>query len=366
MWKTNDFGVKIKILLSFVGFYPKSLKETFQNQFFDLYTPAGILKKDNVLETEVSVVKKNFSIRNFPIALFSSVMGFAALTIAMRHLENTLHFRAVGSTILMIGTTVIFLLNALFLFARLVGNFAGVQEDFKHPVQRNFLGTISISFLLLSALYVPHASRLAFVLWGIGALFQITLTLIVLTKMMFKKNFEKTHLTPVTFIPVVGNLVVPIAGVHFVGEWINIFFFSIGIFFSIVLMTLMFERMFFSEPLPDMLFPTIFIFLAPPSVSFIALSTIEGALNLFGMILYSIAFFMFLILCGQVKNIFQLPFFISFWSLLFPLGAFTVATVQLYQITAKLFFGIFSGGLLIVLILLSLYLVWRTIRFFQA
>src|SRR5699024_3126594 len=76
---------------------------------------------------------------------------------------------------------------------------------------------------------------ISFVLWLIGALIQLFLTLFLLTDLMWKQTLKIEQFNPVWFIPIVGNIVVPLAGVYHVGVEINIFYFSLGIIFCITL-----------------------------------------------------------------------------------------------------------------------------------
>ncbi len=65
-------------------------------------------------------------------------------------------------------------------------------------------------------------------------------------------------MSPVWFIPVVGNILVPLAGVVHARRTRSRFFFSTGLIFWIVLQTLFFYRIFFHHPLPEKLLPTFF------------------------------------------------------------------------------------------------------------
>src|SRR5699024_10009709 len=82
-----------------------------------------------------------------------------------------------------------------------------------------------------------------------------------------------------------------LAGVYHVGLEINIFYFSLGIIFSIIYFTLFINRMFFKGPLPDMLRPTVFILLAPPAIGFMSYVKIFGQASAFAFILYGLAFY---------------------------------------------------------------------------
>jgi tellurite resistance protein len=143
---------------------------------------------------------------------------------------------------------------------------------------------------------------------------------------------QAAHACPVWFIPAVGNVVVPLAGVKLGYIEVSWMFFSVGLIFWIVLLSLvMYRLMFVQPPLPDRLKPTIAIFLAPPTVAFSSWLALTGlspdqALDPFGHILMGIAFFFTFFLITQFGRFAKLPFFMSWWAYSFPSAALTVAT----------------------------------------
>src|SRR5699024_8277800 len=193
----------------------------------------------------------------------------------------------------------------------------------------NFFAAISISLLLISTLYASHFKGLSFIIWGLGAILQVSFTVLFLHNIIWKKEFEFKHFTPLSFLPIVGNLVVPIGGSLHVHEQINWFFFGFGILFSMVYIAFLFNRLFFRNPLPNTMLPTIFILMAPPAVGFIAYVSLTGKIDVFANILYGSALFIGLLLTLQLKRIFSNPFGLPSWALLFPSGAMTVATIMM-------------------------------------
>lgn len=73
----------------------------------------------------------------------------------------------------------------------------------------------------------------------------------------------------------------PIAGVQHGFSELSWFFFSIGVVFWLVLLTIIFNRMFFHQPLPGKLLPTLFILIAPPGAGFVSWLQLNGELDAF-------------------------------------------------------------------------------------
>ena|GEM_PF-3316996 len=71
-------------------------------------------------------------------------------------------------------------------------------------------------------------------------------------------------------------MLVPVAGVPLGYTDISWFFFSIGILFWGMLLTIIFYRVLFDNPLEERLMPTLFILIAPPAVGFIAYTRLTG------------------------------------------------------------------------------------------
>lgn len=301
-------------------------------------------------------------IRYFPIALFASVMGLSGVTMAIKLLENLYEWNQIASTSLLILTTLLFLFNSGMLIYRLFRYRADVKADFNHPVKMNFFGAVSISLLLLAAAYLDVSNTVSYVLWIVGAVLQITLTLVILSRLIWTFSFKIEHFNAAWFIPIVGNIVVPIAGSTHAIPDINWFFFSIGVIFSIVYMTIFFIRVFFHPPIPGKLLPTFFILMAPPAVGFISYLNITGSADAFAYILYGAAFFIGMLLLFRVKIFLSIPFFLSWWAFLFPSAAMTLATFRMALISHQPIYEILFNIQVIGLIVLAIYLSWKTIQ----
>lgn len=301
-------------------------------------------------------------IKYFPIALFASVMGFAGFTIVINKLEKVYDISHVVSTIFLIISTLLFLFNISILLYRLIRYKEEVKGDFNHPVKMNFFAAISISLLLLAIPYYDISQNVSMVIWGIGAILQLSLTLIILTKLMKQTTFQIDHFTPAWFIPIVGNIVAPIVGVYHVSSDILWMFFSIGLLFSIIYMAIFINRVFFHSFIPTKLIPTMFILMAPPSIGFISYLRLVGKIDSFAFILYGIAFFIGLLLVFQFKTFLKVPFFLSWWAFLFPSDAITIATIQMYVETGYMYYQWIFILQIVGLGLLLVYLTGKTLQ----
>lgn len=268
---------------------------------------------------------------NFPVSFFSSVMGLAGLTIAWQRAERLF---GVNVSVWLLALTIgVFLVLAGFYAAKWLRHPQAVAKEFQHPVRLNFFPTLSISLLLLSIAFLPHSTTLSLYLWVGGASLHLLFTLVVMSIWIHHTKFEITHINPAWFIPVVGNIIVPIAGTAHGFVEISWFFFSIGLVFWLVLLTLVFYRVIFHAPLPQRLVPTLFILIAPPAVGFISYAELTSSLDPFARVLYYVALFLTLLLATQVRLFARLKFALSWWAYSFPLAAMTLATLRMQRMS---------------------------------
>jgi tellurite resistance protein len=296
---------------------------------------------------------------HFPISFFAVVMGLSGLTLAWKAAGQSFapHFyQAFGllTTLVMIAVSLIYGL-------KLLRHKDAVIAESHHPIRLNFFPAFSISLLLLSAIW-QHAGVVSEVLWILGAIIQLSLTLYVMSSWIHHTHYTLAHANPSWFIPVVGNIIVPITGAHLGYQEISWFFFSIGIVFWLVLLTIVMYRLFFHEPLPARMTPMLFILLAPPSIGFVSYTDLIGGVDVFARVLYYFALFLALLLFSNIARFMKVPFFISSWAYSFPLAALTIATAKMNALHPSFLIKLLSLVLLILLTLLLAWLIVRTLR----
>jgi tellurite resistance protein len=285
-------------------------------------------------------------LRHFPIAWFSMIMGLGGLSIAWRKAEEIMGLSVAVSPWLLGLSTLLFVALAVAYGTKLLKYREAVAQEWAHPVKMSFVPTISIALLLLSIGWQPFSAPYSKLLWLAGTALHLVLTLHVMSQWMHQTKFEIVHLNPAWFIPVVGNILVPIAGVAHAPAEISWFFFSIGLLFWPVLLTIIFYRVIFHGSLPERLMPTLFILIAPPAVGFIAYIKLTGGLDMLAMVLYHGALFFTLLLFAQSAQFARLKFFLSWWAYSFPLAAITVATFVMYELDGNLLFARLASILL--------------------
>ena len=192
------------------------------------------------------------SLKNMPISFFSVVMGLAGTTIAWEKAQQVsgVSLGYLSEILLGIAGLVFAILIVMYL-QKLIKYKAAVMAELRHPVKLSFFPTISISLLLLSIALIPINIGIAQLLWAIGSLLHLIMVLYVISTWMHQSQFQIQHMSPAWFIPAVGNVIVPIAGVSMGFVEISWFFFSIGMLFWVILMTIVFTAFcFMTRSLP--------------------------------------------------------------------------------------------------------------------
>ena len=296
---------------------------------------------------EEKIIECEPRLKYFPIPLFAITMGLTGLAIAFEKASQILHIPSgVGIFLSYISLGIFFLLLFLYLL-KLIKYPEEVKKEWNHVIRMNFFPAISISMLLLSIAFSHINPSLSKVFWYIAAPLHLFFTLRVI-KFWIENNIQINHSNPAWFIPIVGNVIVPIMGVKYGGVTLSQFYFSLGIFFWVVLFTIVIYRIIFHHQLPSKFIPTLFIFIAPPAVGFISYVKIKEAifkllpqspnflasltLDFFAHFLYDVAFFFIVMLVFMIKLFTKVPYSITWWAYTFPLDAFTIATLVNYHL----------------------------------
>ncbi|MFO1336344.1 MAG: SLAC1 anion channel family protein [Piscinibacter sp.] len=269
---------------------------------------------------------------------FAIPMGWAGLALAWHRAAPLMGETAQGVTLVAAGVAALaFVLIGAATLLRWQRHAQALREDLAHPVRHTFFAAIPVSALLLAtlavALFGPAAPG-ADALWWAASLAQFGVTLWVLAKWISGPAGGANHkpnwgaVTPVLFIPIVGNVLAPLAGVplgH--GAWASAQF-GLGLLFWPLVLVLNFVRIAQAGLMPERLLPTLFIFAAPPAVVGVAALQYGAGAPLVWM-LWGMALFQAAWAATQARRIAMLPFGLPHWGMSFPLAALAVLTLRL-------------------------------------
>lgn len=310
---------------------------------------------------EQKIILESPSLRHMPVSFFAIVMGVGGLAIAIHKLEQALGWQAIASSIVTAIAIVIWVTVFSAYSVKAIRFPDAVSSELNHPVRLSFFPTSSIGLLLISISLLDVNLFASQVLWWIGIVGQLAFTLLILDRWIHREHYKIEHNSPAWFIPIVGNILVPVVGVEIGQMEISYFFFAIGIVFWLPMLAISLNRAFYHAPLPKKLLPTMFVMIAPPAVGFISWLKMHGSIDDTGIILYYFALFTTVMLISQFKRFIGLPFALPWWAFTFPLAAVTIASFAFYGQIPNIQYLIIAVSLLIVLATLVAYLLVKTV-----
>lgn len=300
-------------------------------------------------------------IKNFPIMMYAIVMGMSGLTITYQKAHLWLGFSSIIGNILMVLTSLIFIVVSIVYLIKYIKYKTSVKKEFSHPIRLNFFAAASISMLMLSIIFKEVNPTISSYLWYPGTVLHFYLTMHTIS-FWINHNQEIDHSNPAWFIPIVGNLLVPVGGIGFVSNGVLMYFFSVGLFFWFVLFSIIFNRIIFHHQLAVKFVPTLFIFIAPPAVAFIAYFKMFGVIDTFAIILFNIAIFFTLLITFMYKSFLKIKFFISWWAFVFPIAAMAISTMLMYHKTDDFILLMLSYFMVAVTSLIIIIVMYQTIK----
>jgi len=279
----------------------------------------------------VEVLQEKNRLKFFPIMMYAIVMGMSGLTITYQKAALWLNFPHIIGSSLMYLTTAIFVGVSITYGMKLFTYASAVKNEFSHPVRINFFAAVSISMLMLAIIYKEEFPTVSAIFWYPGVLLHFYLTMHTIA-FWIKDNQELSHSNPAWFIPIVGNVLIPVGGIGFASNGVLMYFFSVGIFFWIILFSLILNRIIFHHQLAVKFMPTMFILIAPPAVGFIAYFKLFGVIDTFAMMLFNLALFFTFLVAFMYKSFLKIQFFISWWAFVFPIAAMAISSMLMYHV----------------------------------
>jgi len=303
----------------------------------------------------------NSRLKNFPIMMFAIVMGMGGLTITYQKAHLWLGISPYYGVVLSCITCIIFVIVSCIYLLKFFKYKDTVKKEFSHPIRINFFAAISISLLMLTIIFKEQNVLASTILWYIGTILHLYLTMYTIS-FWINHNQELDHSNPAWFIPVVGNVLVPVGGAGYVSNEILMYFFSVGMFFWFVLFSIIFNRIIFHNQLAAKFMPTLFILIAPPAVGFIAYFKMFGVIDTFALFLFNIAVFFTVLIAFMYKNFLKIKFFISWWAFVFPIAAMAISTILMYHEFGGIILESFSYFMLFITTLIVFIVIFQTLK----
>lgn len=274
-----------------------------------------------------------FRLKNFNIAFFASIMGFWWLTLATHKLESIIWWEIYFSQYLLIISVLLFLTISILYVIKYFLNPEWVKEDFNHPVKSNFFPWIWKILIIFSIWFIFIDSSLltSKIFWIMWVVIQFTFA-VILFRRWIVHDMEIKTMNPLWFLPIVWNLLAPIAWVKLWFVELSRFLFSVWFIMWLVIFTVIINRIIFHHPMPDKLIPTLFILVAPWSVASLSYTSLNWwDYSDLARICFYFSIFIFIIILSKINILTRLKFYLSWWAYSFPMAVLTSATFLYYE-----------------------------------
>ncbi|MBI3873560.1 MAG: SLAC1 anion channel family protein [Arcobacter sp.] len=312
------------------------------------------------MENGIKFAYEQNRLKFFPIMMYAVVMGLGGLTITYQKAHIWLGFPSIIGVVLMYLTTIAFFTISIIYMAKYFKYKQAVIMEFNHPIRINFFAAISISMLMLAIIYKETYLPLSAFFWYVGVVLHFALTMHTIS-FWINKNQVLDHSNPAWFIPIVGNVLVPVGGIGFANAGILNYFFSVGMFFWIVLFALIFNRIIFHHQLATKFMPTLFILIAPPAVGFLAYVKLYEQIDTFALMLFNMGLFFTFLVAFMYKNFIKIKFFISWWAFVFPVAAMAISSMLMFHKTQDMALFVLSYILIVAVTLIVVVVAYNTI-----
>ncbi|QKE83361.1 SLAC1 anion channel family protein [Arthrobacter sp. NEB 688] len=304
------------------------------------------------------------SLAHLPVTLFSSVMGLGGVSLAWRRAARVYDLPAWPAQGFLSLATLAFLVVGAAYGAKWVRFPDAARAELCHPVRMAFAPTVTIALLVLATAGQSVAPGVASVLWWVGAIGHLVATVAVVSAWFGRADIVHGTVTPAWFIPVVGNVITPLAAREIGSVELARFAFGVGVAFWVALLPLVLQRVLLHDSaLPEKLLPTMAIFVAPPSVAMLSWGVLTGAVDdPVGVLLFSAAMSFVAILLAQVGRLRRIPFAVPYWAYTFPLAAASAAAVAMAGARPQVAYDVVAVALLGATSLLVLVVTGLTLR----
>ena len=299
-----------------------------------------------------------------PVSIFGAVMGLSGLSFAWRLANHIWQCDFVVSEIIGAAAILLFIVLSVAFIIKFQKDPSQLKKEINHPVSVSLYATIIISVLLIPGLLLPFFPVLAMVIWVIGAISMLLFAWFVLRMWLDHQQLPENAM-PVWVIPIVGTLDVPIVGSHLPIAGVHeicMVFFGIGLVFAFILLTMILSRLMFQPQLPAAMQPTLLILTSPLALAFTGYISLTGVQDTFSTVIFYFNIFLFALIASKIIMLPKTcPFFVSWWSVSFPMAAVTISALHYAEGHPGAFQLILAGALLLTTSLVIIYLTSQTL-----
>ena len=304
------------------------------------------------------------TVRDLPIGFYGAVMGLAGLGLSARAaaplFPGVVRAPAYFTEIwVALGALALLVLLPAYL-AKVFLYPAAVKEDFSNPILLGFCGALPVGMSLVAGGVGAYWPALGDFLWW--AAFVLLLGFQAWGLLRFLSGgIEPAQVNAGWLILLVGGIVLPGPGIALGHAEGARFVFGVSTAAASVLVPLLFYRAMTAPPLPEVLRPSWFILLVPPSLIYAnGLALYPEAVFLENLYYFGLLLAVALLL--YARRFWRWRFGPPWWAFTFPLDALAYAAARFAQEHPSPLWNAVAGATLALATLFVVLVLWRTLR----
>ncbi len=302
--------------------------------------------------------------KNLPIGYYGAVMGIAGLGLTARAAAPLFPgvVRApayVTEPIVLAGLLAFLILFPAYLLKVFLHPKA-VKEEFTNPATLGFCAALPVGMTLVAGGVAPYSNVLGDILWWGGAGLLVAMQVWGVARVL-QGGIELAQINAGWMILFIGGIVVPGGGIALGHYEASRFLFGVSAAATPFVMGLVFYRAAVGPALPEMLRPSWFILLVPPSLIYAHGLTLYPGLAF----LDNLLFFGLVLGAGLLvyaRGFLRWPFGVPWWAFTFPLDAFAYAAARYAQESSSPQWRVVAALALALAAAAVLICLWKTLR----
>jgi tellurite resistance protein len=265
----------------------------------------------------------------------------------------------VTEPIVLLGVLTLLLLLVLY-FIKVVRYPKTVREEFTNPATLGFCAALPVGMTLVAGGIAPYSSTLGNALWWSGAVLLFCMQVWGVARVL-QGGIELAQINAGWMILFIGGIVVPGGGIALGHLEASRFLFGASAAATPFVMGLVFYRAAVGPALPEVLRPSWFILLVPPSLIYAhALVLYPGLAFLDNLLFFGVV--LAAGLAVYARGFARWRFGVPWWAFTFPLDAFAYAAARHAQEHSSQPWRVLAGVALLLAAAAVLICLWKTLR----
>jgi tellurite resistance protein len=304
------------------------------------------------------------TLKELPIGAYGAVMGIAGLGLTLRAAAPLFPgvVRApayVTEPWVLLGLLALIALTVGYV-TKLVRHPRAVQAEFTDPATLGFCAALPVGMTLVAGGLAPYSHSAGVVLWWCGAALLFCIQVWGVLRIL-QGGIELAQINAGWFILFIGGIVVPGGGIALGQVEPARFLWGLSAAATPLVMSLVLFRAAVGPALPEVLRPTWFILLVPPSLIYAHGATFFPEAALLENLVF-FALLLFVALLVYARGFLRWRFGAPWWAFTFPLDAFAYAATRYAQEHSSERWRAVAAAAILLAMFFVLTCLWKSLR----